>query len=189
MAELPVLCPRCRQPWPPSGKRCPVCDWRMYVASPATLEASAEPLTDIPGGRTFTISGLMLVTTAVAICLAMIVALPGLGILLSILAVPPVFRTILVVQARKRRSLPTDHAKTVTMFVSSALVTLITVTAVLGTSLLTLCGACFAAMGTGVADDSAFWLALGLAFLVGLAVFIGMSFWMRARWRRDTRNR
>src|SRR5467141_942263 len=50
--------------------------------------------------RSFTLSSIFLATTLIAVCLGVIVAEPGLGIVLAILCLPPFVRTSLVVQRR-----------------------------------------------------------------------------------------
>ena len=107
--------------------------------------------------------------------------LPGLGILMAILAVPPLIRTIALTQvkAHQQRSLSTGEQ--LLMFLGSFGVTLVVSLVVLVSGFGTFCFVCLSA-GT----ESAVPLALLVGCAVSLAVCLPMLLWIRARWRRHT---
>ncbi|HMP80524.1 MAG TPA: hypothetical protein PKD54_13800 [Pirellulaceae bacterium] len=157
--------------------RCPRCGW-------PEPEKSKE--TD-PNRFSYSLSSLLLVTTLIAICLSVFVALPGLGVMLAILALPPLIRTALVVNKRRANALGTETHQVVAMFFSSMFVTIVTFLAVSITAFGTFCGLCFVSSGVVNINNNLVMLCIaGCSLLSAMGVLIASSFWFRQRWRRDT---
>ncbi|MEQ1903841.1 MAG: hypothetical protein ABL888_06630 [Pirellulaceae bacterium] len=137
--------------------------------------------------------------TLVLICIALFIVSPGLGIGITVLALPAVVRTFIVVQKQKSAGKAVGEGKTIYLFVASlgttyviAFVTFLATTAVfIGLGIILLFATCL----TSVAnprnpgfDPEKMLLGIGLvSLLVAAAVLWSFSFWVRDRWRRDTK--
>ena len=141
----------------------------------------------------FSIGGLLLVTTWVSACLGMIVALPGLGLIFSLISLPPLIRTILVVHKKKTiQSVP--RWTLVGMYLDSLIVTIIIVVVTLACVGGVFFGVCIAETtvrsaitGRGTLPGPlVVFVSGGLAFLAGCMIVWIFANWVRQRWVRDT---
>ncbi len=99
-----VICPNCARERPRGDAVCPHCGTQEMLAR-AAIHTS-----------TFRISSVMLLTTLIAVCLALGRFSPFLGILLSCLLAFATLRTILLVRHRKRFKYPTSPRDVMRLF-------------------------------------------------------------------------
>jgi hypothetical protein len=118
MPEL-VNCPHCGVKNPAIEERCQECGrpLAVFIGPPAKV-------------RRFGLGALMLLIAEIAVCLAVLRALPGLGILMLLILVPAHVRTLVAVARRKADDRPMTWEETLRAFFGSmALILLIGVAA------------------------------------------------------------
>jgi hypothetical protein len=131
----------------------------------------------------FSLESLMLVITLIAVCLGMLVAVPGLGVLVCIVAVPALVRALIAGRQHKAVSGSLNLQEKVLAFLASTGIVLGILLAGLSAFAVACVGTCFAALGiaeasgSGAAENWIFPLALGSAVVVALAV-VGWLFWL-----------
>jgi hypothetical protein len=138
----------------------------------------------------FSLGSLLLVITAIGVLLGITVAAPGLGIALALLAVPPAIRTVMVVKQRQSAGQATGGTEKATLFLVSAFVTWVIVVALVASCCLTFCGVCAGGLvlSGGSPDEQLLLLLAGSAtVVVAILVLWAFSYWIHARWRRDTK--
>jgi hypothetical protein len=140
------------------------------------LAPSSELLTP---AQTMGSSGL-LIGIFVLVTIAVTFAIPGLGILMAIMAVPPLVRTLLVTHKRIQQNRAVSATDRVLLFAGSFGVTLVVSFVVLISSLATFCFVCISA------ENPKFIPIALLVSVVTVTLFCLFVFWIRARWRRDT---
>lgn len=200
-----VACPRCgascrkgsEQTWQDVDTlRCGKCGSQFAVSVYGDGKQDAK-IVDKPvessSGWSFELASLMLIITLIAVCCGLIVRFPGLGIVLAILALPPLVRTLLVVQRRKKSGRGTGTSSKIGLYLESLIVTGVVVTAlvttILGSLIVSLFVMCTAGLGTNRNSDllPVLGILCGVLSLVVLAMCIWPFWtWIRARWRRDT---
>jgi hypothetical protein len=177
--EFKQICPRCQQRLPTTAVRCLVCGWRQEVG-PVTPTAHLEQIERY--------SSIGLATVIILVCTVLILSAPGIGILFSVLTLPPLVRTVLVLRKRQQRALPTTRMSTLLMFIGSVgfltavIATCISIAVVTG--IISFFLACTFMPGNNqqVLMNSWMWLTT-----VGIAAFLVLAgFLLRARWRWDT---
>jgi hypothetical protein len=136
----------------------------------------------------FSLESLMLVVTLVAVCLGMVMALPGLGILISIVAAPALVRTLIAGYQEKAAGGHMTLTEKVMAFVASTGVTLavlVTGFAAFGAACF---GSCLVALGVqesgairNVNGDTVIMTLLGFSALVGLATAVALFWLLRPR--------
>jgi hypothetical protein len=187
------LCPDCGAQVQPAAATCWLCQRPLAVVA-EIVEPTPPPI--IPAWEQarrkanplqFSLESLMLVITLVAVCLGMIVAIPGLGVLVSIVAAPALIRTLVAgFQQRSAGTQMTLGEKALT-FVASTGVTL-AVLAAGGTAFASACFAsCLVALGVSNAaspggrinEDFWIYVVLGFSSLVGLATTVWLFWVMR----------
>jgi hypothetical protein len=119
----------CKRQFEPSDRRTPV-----RIHSESVVYATAKPLGRLEGGLQFSLGTLLLLTTLIAACLGISVAVPPLGIPLSIIAAGGLVRTLVVGKQYQRLGLPFPLGEKLTEFIISCGV----VVAALGVGLLTI---------------------------------------------------
>lgn len=143
----------------------------------ATAVGSTTPL----GSGQMQLATIFLLMTLSAVIVALIGAAPGLGILMAIVATPPVIRTMLVVKRRAQSGQQVGAVQKVLLFLSSlgtiAVVTLLAVCSSIGT----FCGICLSS-----GKDSTIPIAALVALITASITLFFCGKWIRSRWRRDT---
>jgi hypothetical protein len=197
----PLTCSRCHNPVSPNANSCWRCGGHLpMTANPKTdqtLEFSKAtspypPVHSTAANRsTFSISSMMLITTLIAACIALIVAVPGLGILLTVFSLPPLIRTVILVRRRINTGRPVDNSSKVTWFLGSLgatmLVTFVTCTFGCAAFLFScLALVPFASAGHDSGIIMTFIFATASSLTVAGYILWRCSFWMQDRWRRDT---
>lgn len=132
-------CPECGARPLPGENCCWFCESRLVVAGfePAIDEKAADPAVahQVPNaGLQFSIGTMLLVTTLVAICLAITMAAPLLGIALSVIAVGGLVRTAIVGWARIRAGGRFELAEKIDEFAVSSTMFIIALVVGLGTT-------------------------------------------------------
>lgn len=125
---------------------------------------------------------IFLIMTLCAVIMALIVAAPGLGILLAIFSTPPLIRTLLVVTQRKQSGQQVSPGKKVLLFLGSLGTTTVVACLAVCSSIGTFCGICLSS-----GQDSAIPIAALAALITTAVTFFVCGKWIIKRWRRDTR--
>lgn len=194
--QAPRRCPDCGADVRPSDERCWLCQRALSTADIVTAELVEPPAPPIvpqwvqaqrANPTQFSLETLMLVVTLVAVCLGMLAAAPGLGILASIVAAPALIRTLIAGYQERAAGSQLSLGEKVIAFLASTGVTI----AVLSAGATAFLAACFASclvvigisnVGQGpgggiINDDAIIYSALGFSILVGLATTIWL-FWL-----------
>ncbi len=194
-----LFCGTCLTPLKASGQVCSRCGWKVgaLAASPALRTSPKNPFLDdeksgIDRGTStsFSLGTLLLVITIIGVLLGITVAVPGLGIALTLLAVPPAIRTTMVVKRRKTSGRVTSGSEKTALFLVSAFVTWVIVVSLISSCCLTFCGVCLGgyALSNGRTDEQLLLLFAGCAaVVVAILVLWAFSYWIRGRWWRDTK--
>lgn len=119
----------CKRQLEPGDRRTPV-----LIHGESVVHATAQSLGRQAGGLQFSMGTLLLVMTLIAACLGISVAVPPLGIPLSIIVVGGLVRTLLIGKQYQRLGLPFPLEEKLTEFIISCGV----VVAALGVGLLTI---------------------------------------------------
>jgi hypothetical protein len=185
-------CPECGAELRPGDGRCWLCRRDLAVDAevvepPPVTAAARAPLQ-------FSLETLLLIVTLSAVCLGALVAAPGLGVLLLVVAVPALVRTCLTGANLKRQKGKLTAADKVMAFVASAAITWAALTAA-AMAFFTACtisvlGACAVEGTTGSSSigqtmqNVLLWSAIIFCAATSIAAFVGM-FWVT--WPRATR--
>lgn len=190
-ATSQALCPECGAVVQPADAACWLCHRPLAVM--AEVVESPPVVPDWEQRRRanpaqFSLESLMLVVTLVAVCLGMMMALPGLGILISIVAAPALVRTLIAGYQEKVAGGHLTLAEKVMAFVASTGVTL----AVLVTGFAAFGAACFGSClvvvgmegsgaTRGINQETLITTLLGFSALVGVATAISLFWLLRPR--------
>lgn len=185
---LPVAhCRDCGAAVAPQARACWLCGAAIEPHD-AAIDAKLLGLPPPPGPlrMTFSISGLLTVTTLAALCLGVGLIWPGLGIGLVIVILPALVRTWLI--TARAGSVQVKPVERFAAFVGSLAVSLITMTTVSVAAAAAFMGSCIvAAAGSEalrVARGYDVWpIAVGAGALGGLVAGIGVVLLMRPLWK------
>ncbi len=192
------LCPDCGAQVQPTATACWLCQKPLAsqaeIVEAEIVEPTPPPI--IPAWEQarrqasplqFSLESLMLVITLVAVCLGMIVAMPGVGVLVAIVAAPALVRTLIAgFQQRAAGTQMTLSEKALTFLASTGIT--MAVLAAGGTAFASACFAsCLVALGVssatnprgGFNEDWLIYAVLGFSSLVGLATTIWLFWLMR----------
>ncbi len=193
------VCPWCQSELTQAAKVC----WKCGLALRSTAirgnvsvgGGPANPISTHPQSLfTFGLSSLFLTTAFVAVAAALVAALPGFGIGIAILLAPPLVRTWLVVGRKRQLGQQVGAGQKILLYFGSVATTFIITSVVTVASVGTFCGTCLGLAGlSGGSDSSSFIngliVASGLLTLTVVCLLLwAFSKWIRARWRRDTRD-
>jgi sterol desaturase/sphingolipid hydroxylase (fatty acid hydroxylase superfamily) len=121
--------------------------------------------------------------TLLATIFAVIATAPGLGILLAIVSLPPLVRTMFVVQRRQERGLEVNSEEKVALFIVSSTVTIVVSSVTLFLGLFTFCGAFpFTSTQSGWSVGL---LTLFISTALTILAIWFFSNWIRRRYNRD----
>ena len=187
-------CRQCGLQIPSASKVCWKCgarkDGRLaeqnFVTPPYGDGENTTASVGSPG--TFGIASLLLVVSLVSVCMALIMAAPGLGVFLAVLSVVPLVRTIIIVNRRKGTFIAVDASGKIFLFISSLWVTFVIVIVVMATALFTFLFVCAATSPSFLDEplnEGAVWFSAIVTVLVTGLVVWAFSYWIRGRWRRD----
>jgi hypothetical protein len=189
-ASPPALCPECGASVKASDDACWLCKRPLAVAAelvglpvPAVVPDWVQRQRQANPAQ-FSLESLMLVITLIAVCLGMIAAVPGLGVLVSIVAAPALIRTLIAGYYEKAAGGKLTLGEKVMAFVASTGVTL-AVLATGASAFATACfGTCLVFIGLesgnllrGRSEETVMFAFLGISALVGLAT-AGWMFWI-----------
>ena len=141
----------------------------------------------------FNLSTLFLLTILIAVLVAVYGAVPGLGVLFTLLFVPPLVRTNLVLQKRRLLFPQEQHGMDVKacLFIRSLIVSLFVLGMTISCSLVCAFATGFIIISIFGSIDLAVLFAVMLSMIAGtgVAVFLISAFarWSRYRWEQDTR--
>jgi len=187
---IDVICPRCGAEVDPTWAQCWMCEADLAGSSLKPEKRSTQR-----PGASATDSTLGLVATIAVVAavgfvwLGVTLAAPGIGALLAIAAVPPVFRTITVVHKRQTAGKETSAARTGLMFVTSLLVTGVMLAVTGFVAFWTFCLTCIAAASV-TKDNEEIAMAFAGISTVAVVGLMGWLFWklVRHRYRKDVGN-
>jgi hypothetical protein len=185
-------CPECGAAVKSADMNCWLCHRPLVVT--AELVEPGSPFAGRPAPpkwvnpAQFSLETLMLVITLIAVCLGMVMALPGLGVLVAIVAAPALVRTLIAgYQDRKAGTPMTLGEKLLTFLASTGVTVAVLVTggtafaAACAGSLFVACGLEAAAPGRSVlggrTGELLLYALLGVSALVGLGT-AGWLFWV-----------
>jgi hypothetical protein len=152
------------------------------------VEGQLPPVASRPGSSPlqFSLETLLLIVTLAAVCLGALVTVPGLGVLLLIIAVPALVRTCLTGISAKKQGGKLTTADKVMAFLASAAITW----AAFAAAGMAFFAACSLSLLTGVAvgevadhnlNEAAtnflIWSAVAFCGVVSVAAFVGI-FWL-----------
>lgn len=187
-AKSVVHCPDCGAAVAPQARTCWLCG--MAIGHHDVLidaELLAPPPPPEPLRMTFSISGLLTVTTLAALCLGVGLIWPGLGIGLAIVILPALVRTwVITAGARSVQPKPEER---LAALMSSLAISFVTIVAVSIAAIVAFYGSCFAAWAVNESLDiyrgfDVLPVALGAGGLGGLVAGIGMLLLVRPLWKR-----
>ena len=182
-----AACPDCGAALKPLATKCWLCH-RLLVVEAELVEPGspfesqyASPKWVNPAQ--FSLETLMLVITLIAVCLGMIMALPGLGIVVAIVAAPALVRTLMAGYQERKAGAPLTLGEKLLTFAASTGVTLaVLVTG--GTAFAAACvGSCFVALGVSQ-GSGANWnqnfeqYVIPALFIFSITVGLGTAGWM-----------
>jgi len=187
----PAACPDCGAALKPFATQCWLCHRLLVVEAElvepgSPFEAQYAPPKWVNPAQ-FSLETLMLVITLIAVCLGMIMALPGLGIVVAIVAAPALVRTLMAGYQERKSGTPMTLGEKLLTFAASTGVTLaVLVTG--GTAFAAACvGSCFVAIGLENAGQPAggwrqygdlfIYVLIGMSALIGLGT-AGWMFWI-----------
>jgi hypothetical protein len=181
-------CPDCGAEAPADSLKCWLCHRQLAVQAELVDEDSPRSHRAPPrrtSGVQFSLETLMLVITLFAVCLGVIMAAPGLGILVAIVAAPALVRTLVAGYQERKAGTPLTLGEKLLTFLASTGVSLAVV--ITGwTAFAAAClGSCFVVVGlesTGgnwwrTYDDTIFFVLFGVSAIVGLGT-AGWLFWV-----------
>ena len=194
-AERRIACPTCRATVTQDTPFCWKCGSQLKTDG---FESRGIELPDKPSGSAgfnFSIASLLLLTTLIAIFLALFAAAPGLGVFLAVLSIPPFVRTLMVVNRRKAMGQQVSGGRKAGLFLGSLGVTLLITWATMFAAAIAFFFSCLGAFAfldpgaSGGANVEAvfLWITIGFTLTFTGLVLWAFSFWIRARWRRDTK--
>lgn len=184
-------CPECGAAARPADVNCWLCHRPLVVT--AELVEAGPPFAGRPAPpkwvnpAQFSLETLMLVITLIAVCLGMIMALPGLGVLVAIVAAPALVRTLVAGYQERSAGTPLTLGEKLLTFLASTGVSL-AVIATGWTAFAAACyGSCLVAWGLesagagppafGRSGELVLYAMLGVSALIGLGT-AGWLFWV-----------
>jgi uncharacterized membrane protein YfcA len=127
VTALLANCPQCGAEIRSADGRCWLCRWKPGDVVPPPVVIAKTPARE-PGPWQFTIGGLLIVTTVIAVCFGALRTAPGLGVLLIILlavsAVPAVIRAQVLRSRRQADDSPRGASERRLAYVESFAVTI-----------------------------------------------------------------
>lgn len=179
------MCPECGAE---VGERdvCWLCGWRGGTAAPVHPARTSPFVPKSESSRRanpaqFSLESLMLAITLISVCLGMLVAVPGLGVLVCIIAVPAFVRTLIVGRLSKDVAVPLSLSEKVLAFFASSGIVLGILLAGMSAFAVACVGTCFAVLGvaqTTMTPGNAEGLAMHSALLAASVVSIGVIVWL-----------
>jgi hypothetical protein len=155
----------------------------------ADLATAKSKATQRPGAAALSVDSTMGLVASIAVVaavglvwLGVTLSAPGVGALLAIAAVPPVFRTITVVHKRQATGKETSAARTGLMFVTSLVVTGVMLAVTGFVAFWTFCLTCVAAASVTRSNEEAATVFAGIVTVVVVGL-MGWLFWKLARLR------
>lgn len=159
-----VVCPSCGGENLARFDRCFLCDQPLFAGTAGAENPWAAPAVELkPSSTTFTLGSLMLVIALIAVCLGVLVEIPGLGVVLLLVSTPALIRTLVAVSRSKAAGRPIGGWDKVVLFAGSLWV----VALIWLGSLIAFVATCFP-LGFALAqvDLNAILLAIGAGILV-----------------------
>ncbi len=182
------ICSHCQAKQLGPSESCWLCH-KPFRKSPVALPALTEvaPQTQEPENLSFSLATLFLIITLASVCMGLLVAVRGLGILACIIMVPVFFRTVRVVRRQEAMGQSVSPSQKVLMFSTSFAVTSVLVIVVCVSAFCSFCGVCLTIFGAGAGDGDTFAWGIGMCFgaALGFTLMVQIIRWRRRRYRRD----
>lgn len=193
------VCPRCRCQLRETATQCPKCGTALRIQDGKPVihwpeselpykPEQASPFQP-PQGKAVpgdTASTVLLIVILVSVFLSLFIAAPGLGITLSILALPALVRTMMVVEKNRQLGRPVSTLSSIGLMLGSIGVTFIVICVTVFAAALTFCLSCIGVFSASTGGGPALFIPVVFTILVTAVLVLGFSSWIRERWRRDT---
>ncbi len=184
-SQTAAHCPHCGAGQGAGRSSCWLCHAELPPQPKAgtTVEARPHPVESTPRGLSYSISTLLLATTLVAVCAALVAEIPGLGVPICILLAPVLVRTVMVVRRREAAGKHVSMGEKVALILTSFVVINV-ILAVVGVAAVgSFCAVC---LGTVAVLNEGAIVAAGLTGITVTILFLVLMVrWVRARYRRD----
>jgi hypothetical protein len=182
---IDVICPHCGAKVDPAWAQCWMCESDLTAGKVRTAQPPGEAafaVDSTPG----LVASIAVVAAVGLVWLGVTLSAPGVGVLLAIAAVPPVFRTITVVRKRQASGKETSAARTGLMFVMSLVVTGVMLAVTGFVAFWTFCLTCVAAAAVTRSNEEIVMVFAG-GSTVAVVGLMGWLFWklVRLRYRSD----
>jgi hypothetical protein len=188
-ASSNVVCPVCGAEQGRQRASCWMCGAALGAeAPPPGSPASFAPAAEASSAHfSFSISTLLLITTLVAVCCALVSAIPGLGVMICILLVPVVVRTAKVVERREAAGGHVSAAEKIALGATSFAATTVIVIVVAFATFCCFCAVCATFIGLAGNEQELFLLGLAAAAGAAVAIFVCVKLFKssRRRFQRD----
>jgi len=191
--EPPPICPNCDAKQLGPATKCWLCGQSLADVAASALpppSAIAEP----PAERfSFSLATMLLLLTLASVCMGLLTAAPGLGILACIVLGPVVIRTIKVVRYREAGGQAVPPGEKVALFLSSfAVATVIAVVACIA-AFCSFCGLCASmiVLGGGGGGREALPFAAVMIPVAGVSILglVALVRWRIRAYRREADQR
>jgi hypothetical protein len=197
-----VVCEACHTSNPRRAFRCAKCGGllpagRVTTQPPAAPRPAMAAVEDFESnakhGSQFSLASLFSVISLIAIFLAIFRRAPGIGITLCLASFPAFVRTALLARRREQIDRPLSTSDKIASFIGSLGVVLASATmlaVVAGVTFFFVCIGTISFGPGGTRNDPEGYIALVvfLGCVVAVLPLALILFWVRARWRRDTRD-
>lgn len=187
-----LYCPDCRATSPAGSEHCWLC---LAELSAVDQSAPRSPSASIADGPSFSLSTLMLLVTMASIGCGLMALFPGFGVLAALVLVPVLIRTSMVVEKRKADGDRVSSDERARLFLTSYAVTsvisIVLLACVCFSAFAAFCVVCsYFDLGHGGGNRTKrefYYLLLGGALLANGLVIILTFYFVRWRYRRDTK--
>ena len=185
LAPLDVICPHCEAVVTPDANRCWLCGESLDGSSLAT--AARSPGASSHRGASFSLSTMLLITTLIAICCGLLVAAPGLGVIVCVLLAPVLVRTAKVVRRREEAGVRVSSSEKIGLAATSFVVAMVLATVVGFAAFCCFCAVCAFAFGADGNEPGLILLGLGVGVVGLLSIWgvVKLVQWSRRRYLRD----
>ena len=182
----PILCPHCSAKQLGPSENCWLCSKSLSDENAGLPPVVAVPASE-PAGLSFSLATLFLMMTLASVCMGLLVAVPGLGVLACIVMVPVFIRTVRVVRHREVVGFDVSPAQKATLFLTSFAVTSVLVIVVCVSAFCSFCGVCLTLISVASPQDDMLAWGIGncVAAIVGIFAAVKITQASRRRYRRD----
>lgn len=183
------ICPHCNAKQLGPSDECWLCHKSLTAEPEGPPPPAIVPELYESDNMSFSLATMFLLVTLASVCMGLLVAVPGWGILACIIMVPVFFRTVRVVRAREAQDQEVSPTKKIMLFASSfAVASFITILACVA-AFCCFCGVCLSIFAfADPTNDRQAIVITATVFLGGIGSILALRRviqWSRQRYRRD----